>query len=123
MLILRLCIFLFPSYHTNTDVPKEVNLPDLPKKINRRELALKWEEPESNGADIESYTVYKRLVTRQWMQVATTRVREYLIELESGNTYEFCITATNKCGEGRKETKPRRVTVLAGKLVNLKVTA
>ena len=104
-------------------MPKEVNLHDLPKKIDRRELALQWKKPESNGADIENYTVYKRLVDLQWSQVATTRVPEYLIELEGGNTYEFCITATNKWGEGPKETKLRRVTVLAGKLdVNLRVT-
>lgn len=55
-----------------------VNLDELPNEIDSRNLTLKWMEPESNGADIEKYTVYKRLVTSEsqesiWEEVATTR--------------------------------------------------
>lgn len=105
-----------------------VKLDELPGEIDSGNLSLKWKEPESGGADIEMYTVYKRLVTSQaqeskWEEVATTRAREYFIELERGRTYEFSITATNKCGEGGKENKFQRVTVLEGKLINFNVIA
>ena len=101
-----------------------VKLDELPNEINSENLTLKWMEPESSGADIEKYTVYKRLVTSEaqeskWEEVATTLAREYFIELERGRTYEFSITATNKCGEGGKENKFQRVTVFEGKLVNV----
>ncbi len=104
-----------------TDVPEQVKLNALPVKIDRDKIDLKWKKPESNGADITNYTVYKRIVTFQkeeseWEQIATTRVEEYNIDLERGKTYEICITATNKCGEGRKEAKFQRVRVLEGKL-------
>ena len=103
-----------------------VKLDELPNEIDSRNLTLKWMEPESNGADIEKYTVYKRLVTSEaqesiWEEVATTRAREYFIELERGRTYEFSITATNKCGEGEKGNKFQSVFVLEGKLVDLNV--
>jgi len=105
-----------------------VKLDELPNEIDSGNITLMWKEPENNGADIEKYTVYKRLVKSQaqeskWEEVATTRVREYIIELERGKTYEFCITATNKCGEGGKENTFQRVTVLESKLVNLNVVA
>ena len=75
--------------------------------------------PEDNGAAIEQYTVYKRIVTfraeeSEWEGIATTRAPEYLIELERGKTYEVYITATNKCGEGQKG-KFQRVKVSEGK--------
>ena len=121
-----LIFFLF--YHTNTGVPNVVKLDKLPDEIDSENITLIWKEPEKNGADIEKYTVYKRLVTSQaeeskWEEVATTRVRECIIELERGKTYEFSITATNKCGEGEKENTFQRVTVLESKLVNLSVAA
>ena len=105
-----------------------VKLDKLPNEINSENLTLKWMEPESSGADIEKYTVYKRLVTceaqeSKWEELATTRAREYFIELERGRTYEFSITATNKYGEGGKGNKFQSVTVLESKLVDLNVVA
>ena len=110
-------------------VPGVVKLDELPKEIDSENITLKWKKPESNRADIEKYTVYRRLVTSQaqeskWEEVATTRrVQEYIVELERGKIYEFSITATNRFGEGRKEPSFQRVTVLESKLVNLNVVA
>lgn len=103
-----------------------VKLDELPNEIDNGNLTLKWMEPNSSGADIEKYTVYRRLVTSEaqeakWEEVATTRAQEYFLELERGRTYEFSITASNRCGEGGKENKFQRVTVLEGELVNLNV--
>ena len=109
-------------------MPKVVKLDELPNEIDSGNITLIWKEPENGGADIQKYTVYKRVVKSQaqeskWEEVASSRVREYIVELERGKTYEFSITATNKCGEGGKENKFQRVTVLESKLVNLNVAA
>lgn len=108
-----------------------VPLVDLPDEINMRnisEVTLKWKKPQDNGAVITKYTVYKRTVNEgypemPWEQIHDTDSECYthVLRLERANTYEFKVTATNRCGEGpRGREITKRVTVL-GKIIKLKV--
>ena len=84
---------------------------------------LKWEESQNNGAPITKYTVYQRIVndgnkSHDWAKVhdiTSVSVREVAVDLEIGRDYEFAVTASNKCGESKKQVeKMKRISVLGG---------
>ena len=90
-------------YSTFTDVPETVQQKD----INEAEITLKWIEPEHNGANITQHSIYQRIANdEQWARLAmitNTTEREYAVEVEKGEEYEFVVTATNKNGESAKD--------------------
>jgi len=90
-------------YSTFTDVPETVQQ----KGINEAEITLKWIEPEHNGANITKYSIYQRIANdERWTKLAmitNTTGREYVVEVEKGEEYEFVVTATNKNGESAKD--------------------
>ena len=84
---------------------------------------LKWEESQNSGAPITKYTVYQRIVndgntSHEWAKVqdiTSVSVREVAVDLEIGRDFEFVVTASNKCGESKKEEeKIKRISVLGG---------
>ena len=108
-----------------------VSLADLPNEINMRhtrEVTLKWNKPQDNGAAITKYTVYIKTLNEAWPETSSKQIQvtdleppyTYVQKLEKANTYEFKVTATNSCGEGKKGSEFKRVAVL-GKIVKLKV--
>ncbi|XP_078381428.1 uncharacterized protein LOC144664191 [Oculina patagonica] len=102
------------------DTPEIIN---MPAEVQSDDVALKWTNPVSNGADITQYTVYIRNVSsngtvgdwRTLQVIYDVSVREYVITLKKGQRYEFVVTATNKYGESFKEKKNiKRILVLGG---------
>ncbi|KAL9964788.1 hypothetical protein ACROYT_G028473 [Oculina patagonica] len=100
------------------DTPEIIN---MPAEVQSDDVALKWTNPVSNGADITQYTVYIRNVSsngtvgdwRTLQVIYDVSVREYVITLKKGQRYEFVVTATNKYGESFKEKKNiKRILVL-----------
>ena len=84
---------------------------------------LKWKKSQNSGAPITKYTVYQRIVndgdtSHEWAKVqdiTSVSVREVAVDLEIGRDYEFVVTASNKCGESKKEVeKIKRISVLGG---------
>ena len=84
---------------------------------------LKWKKSQNSGAPITKYTVYQRIVndgdtSHEWAKVqdiTSVSVREVAVDLEIGRDYEFVVTASNKCGESKKEVKKiKRISVLGG---------
>ena len=84
---------------------------------------LQWKESQNSGAPITKYTVYQRIVndgdtSHEWAKVqdiTSVSVREVAVDLEIGRDYEFVVTASNKCGESKKEVeKIKRISVLGG---------
>ena len=84
---------------------------------------LKWKKSQNSGAPITKYTVYQRIVkdgdtSHEWAKVqdiTSVSVREVAVDLEIGRDYEFVVTASNKCGESKKEQeKMKRISVLGG---------
>ena len=76
-----------------------------------------------SGAPITKYTVHQRIVTdgdtsHEWAKVqviTSVSVREVAVDLEIGGDFEFVVTASNKCGERKKEVeKIKRISVLGG---------
>ncbi|KAL9978761.1 hypothetical protein ACROYT_G016316 [Oculina patagonica] len=97
-----------------------VELIDLPNEISGNELTLKWNEPGDNGTPIIHYTVYQKILNEDgsapadWIPLKQVKQQlEYEVSgMETGKTYEFRVTATNKCGEGPKVPEAiKRVTV------------
>jgi len=94
----------------NVGVPAAARIDDLPNEERDDTITLKWSEPQNNGKVITQYTVYERIVTDgkpgDWIELNTitdVSVRESIVQLESGNVYEFLVTATNEVGESFKE--------------------
>ena len=84
---------------------------------------LKWNKSQNSGAPITKYTVYQRIVndgdtSHEWAKVqdiTSVSVREVAVDLEIGRDFEFVVTASNKCGESKKEVeKIKRISVLGG---------
>ena len=84
---------------------------------------LKWKESQNSGAPITKYTVYQRIVndgntSHEWaivQDITSDSVREVAVDLEIGRDFEFVVTASNKCGESKKEVKKvKRISVLGG---------
>ncbi|KAL9978771.1 hypothetical protein ACROYT_G016327 [Oculina patagonica] len=102
------------------DVPMPVEFIDLPSEKSGNELTLKWTKPCDNGTPIMHYTVYQRILNEDgsapadWTPLKQVKQQlEYEVSgMETGKTYEFQMTATNKCGEGPKVPEAiKRVTV------------
>ncbi len=104
------------------DVPMPVELIDVSEVLHSSRIALKWKEPINNGAPITGYMVYQRTVgedgtTSDWKFIANTQELKCLITLERGMTFDFIVTAKNKCGEGmKKDCNSIRVVVSEGNL-------
>ena len=97
-----------------------VQLIDVPDKIDKCDLLLKWKETGDNGAPITKYTVYQRTVDSEvqlWKDVHSAVDYEYHVyNLERGEVYEYKITATNEVGEGMEDEQYfKKVKVEAGK--------
>ena len=106
----------------NQGVPAAATIDDLPNEVTDDTITLRWSEPEDNGKEITQYTVYQRIVTNgkpgEWTvlkNITDVSDREWKVNLESGNVYEFVITATNYFGESlREEGKVMRVKTSGG---------
>ena len=116
---MKLIVFFY------TDVPSPVTLTDTSKaKINSSKITLKWTKPESNGADIYRYMVYRRTVneegkTSEWDLATKTSALSSVVTLERGETFDLIVTAKNKCGESEKEEgNAKRVQVSEGKIIH-----
>ena len=116
--------FLEWLYHLG--IPETPDIIGLPAEIHSDEVVLKWTKPNSNGADITQYTVYKRNVTsndtvgdwRKLEVIYDVSILEYVVTLEKGQQYEFLVTATNKYGESLKtQQNIKRIKVLEGKVM------
>ena len=112
--------------HFFKGISETPNIINLPAEVQSDEVALKWTEPISNGADITQYTVYTRNVSsngtagdwRKLEVIHDVSVREYVITLKKGQQYEFVVTATNKYGESLKEQQNiKRIRVLGGNVM------
>ncbi|XP_078379826.1 fibroblast growth factor receptor 1-A-like isoform X2 [Oculina patagonica] len=91
-------------------VPATAVIEDLPSEVTDHTITLKWNEPQSYGSNITYYIVYQRIVTDgkpgKWTkikEITDNSAREWKVELEKGNVYEFVVTATNELGESLKE--------------------
>lgn len=100
-----------------------VDIIDLPSEIKQNNLILKWNRPGDNGTQITDYAVYQRVLNEdgsasEWTQLVIQRQLEFEVGgMETGKTYEFIVTAFNKCGEGPKDQASiKRVKVSIGKL-------
>ena len=89
-------------------------------ELKAHEVTLKWEEPNNNGAEITTYTVYYGTQSdEQWKEtekITDVSVRKYVVKVEMGKKYKVLVTASNKYGESSKEGKIQRVDVLEGGL-------
>ena len=101
-----------------------VQLLEVPDKIDKCDVLLKWKETGDNGSIITKYTVYQRIVkgdgtVQSWKDIYSFLAYEYHVRnLERGKLYEFKVTATNKIGEGKEdEMYFKKVKVEAGKSV------
>ena len=104
----------------NQGVPAAATIDDMPNEVTDDTITLRWSEPEDNGKEITMYTVYQRIVTDgkpgEWTvlkNITDISDREWEVNLEIGNEYEFLVTATNYFGESLKED---------GKIKRLKAT-
>ena len=102
-----------------------VEITDLPIEINGNKLTLQWSKPGDNGRPIIHYTVYQKIVNNDgstvtdwtFLKTVNQRLECEVSGMETGKTYEFQVTATNKCGEGPKVPELiKRVKVSIGKL-------
>ena len=98
----------------------------MPAEVQSDEVALKWTNPISNGADITQYTVYIRNVSsngtvgdwRKLEVIHDVSVQDYVITLKKDQQYEFVVTATNKYGESLKgQQNLKRIRVLRGNIM------
>ena len=96
----------------------------MPAETKDNEVAIKWNEPQNNGAPITQYTVYQRIVSddgipRQWNKIKVidnASVREVAVKLEKGKEYEFMVTAKNSFGESLpEEATIKKIMVLGGR--------
>ena len=101
-----------------------VQLLDVPDKIDKCDILLKWRGALDNGAIITKYTVYQRTVNRNgevqlWKRIHSSLKHEYhVLNLERGEVYEFKVTATNKIGEGMEDEQYfKKVKVEEGKFM------
>ena len=84
-------------------------LEDLTNELtNADKVTLKWTEPKSNGAPILHYTPYHRIRTRdsllgKWTASKPTTQAPEDVNVVRGKINEFVVTATNSCGESKKE--------------------
>ena len=89
-------------------------------ELKAREVTLKWEEPNNNGAEITMYTVYYGTQSdEQWKEtekITDVSVRKYVVKVEMGKKYKVLVTASNKYGESSKEGKIQLVDVPEGGL-------
>ena len=89
-------------------------------ELKADEIILKWEEPNSNGAEITLYTVYYGTVNdEQWKKtekITNVSVREYVEKVEMGQKYKVLVTASNMYGESSKKGKIQHVDVPEGGL-------
>ena len=82
-----------------------VDIIDLPSEIRKSNLTLKWNTPGDNGTQITHYTVYQRVLSEDgsapdMTPLGNTKQLEFVVSgLKTGKTYEFQVTASNKCGE------------------------
>ena len=87
-------------------------------ELKAREVTLKWEEPNNNGAEITMYTVYYGTQSdEQWKEtkkITDVSRRKYAVKVEMGKKYKVLVTASNKYGESSKEGKIQRVDVPEG---------
>lgn len=106
-----------------------VELTDAPKRLNSSKIVLKWQKPRNNGALIENYKVYQRTVeddntTTEWKLVTSTHKLQHSFTVERGTTFEFIVTAANKCGEGlRSDSNIKRVEVSEGDFIMVNFSA
>ena len=108
-----------------------VQLTELPSEISDNKLTLKWSEPGDNGTPITHYTIYQRILNddgsapAHWtrlMPEVNEQLEYEVTGLETGKTYEFQVTASNKCGEGSKVPEViKTVKVSVGKLSGFKL--
>lgn len=106
------------------DVPRPVKFVDLPSEISENNLTMRWSKPGDNGTQITHYTVYQRVLSEdgsapEWTPLiwvpANQRLEFEVSGMETGKTYEFQVTATNKCGEGPEvQESIKRVKVSIG---------
>ena len=89
-------------------------------ELKAREITLKWEEPNNNGAEITMYTVYHGTQSdEQWKEtenITDVSKRKYVVKVEMGQKYKVLVTASNKYGESSKEGKMQRVDIPEGGL-------
>ena len=89
-------------------------------ELKAREVTLKWEEPNNNGAEITMYTVYYGTQgDKQWKEtkkITDVSIRKYVVKVEIGQKYKVLVTASNKYGESSKEGNIQRVDVPEGGL-------
>ena len=89
-------------------------------ELKADEITLKWEEPNTNGAEITMYTVYYGTQSdEQWKEtekITDVSVRKYVVKVEMGQKYKVLVTASNKYGESSKEGKMQRIDVPEGGL-------
>lgn len=84
-------------------------LEDLTKELTSADkVTLRWTEPNSNGTPIIHYTPYHRIKTRdslprKWTASKPTTQPPEDVNVVRGKINEFVITATNSCGESKKE--------------------
>jgi fibronectin type 3 domain-containing protein len=66
-------------------------------------VTLDWDEPNTGGAAIEKYNIYRKNETGMWLLIGTVdgTVTKYTdTGLENGVEYFYYVTAVNPAGEG-----------------------
>jgi len=77
--------------------------PDVDAKGKDKAVQLDWDEPDTGGAAIEKYNIYRKNETGIYLLIATVEgdVTSYKdTGLENGKEYFYYVTAVNPAGEG-----------------------
>ncbi|XP_068685780.1 angiopoietin-1 receptor-like isoform X2 [Montipora foliosa] len=101
--------------------PGTAEIIGLPAVTKSKEVPIKWNVPQNNGASITLYTVYQRNVKKgdikgEWIKIRVIKDlsrRQVVVSLEGNKVYEFVVTANNSFGESLREGQNiRKLNVL-----------
>ncbi|XP_068686488.1 neural cell adhesion molecule 2-like isoform X2 [Montipora foliosa] len=112
--------------------PATAEIIDLLAVSKSKEVTIKWNEPQNNGASITRYTVYRRDVKKgdikgEWIKIREIKDvsrRQVVVSLEKNKVYEFVVTARNRFGESLREGRNIRKLNVSGDIpepVNIQV--
>jgi len=97
-----------------------------PRRIDstRTSIHVRWDPPESNGADITAYRLYQAIGVGTFTKVYEGNSFEFnVVGLATGTTYRYAVTAVNEAGEGaQSQATPVLCAALPGPPVGISFT-
>ena len=78
--------------------PATAQIIDLPAVTKTKEVTIKWSEPQDNGAPINLYTVYQRIVKEgdikgEWIKIREIKdltSRQVVVSLDKNKVCGYC---------------------------------